>query len=608
MILSGKGRRFVAAAAAAAVLAGCARNGDFEAVTFPESDTFVTYDVELTGAPDERVEALLRDSLGLFRRQDDGAQSVAFLRRRGLDDVETAQRVLRSFGYYEATATVAVEDLGDGAALARFAVEPGRAFTLTRHRFTVAAPGAEPPALDPAALGSPVGETAEARRIIGAETEAVARLRREGRPYARFLGREAVADLEEAALDVDSAFDAGPFVRFGALSFEGLEAVSADHLATYVTFETGAAWNAEEAAAFQRALAETRLFTAVSVRPPEEPPADGDAATVVVTAQEGPPRTVTAGVRWNSDTGPAARATWEHRNLFGAGETLNLSALIGLEEQRGEARYRVPQFLRPGQDFVAGLGLRNIESDAFDETGGTLTAGLERTLTERWSVGAGGLLEVTETRAQGEKDLFVLAGLPGFAVYDGSDDLLNPTEGARLRLDAIPFVSRSDAGDTALFTRLEAAGSAYYALDARRRYVLAGRARFGTILNEDVSDVPAGRRFYSGGGGSVRGYAERSVGPRDDDNDPIGGLSVVEIGAEARARLVGDFGGVAFIDGGAVGEELYPDFADGMQFGAGVGARYFSPVGPIRLDVAIPLDKRSGDDSFQVYLSIGQAF
>jgi translocation and assembly module TamA len=603
----GHRRRAAAAALAAALAAGCASDDAPEPVVFSEAETAVDYEVELTGSPDERVDALLRESLGLFRRQEDGAQSLAFLRRRGIDDIETAQRVLRSFGYYEATATVAVEATGDGTALARFAVEPGRPFTLVRHDFALAAPG-DAPSLDPADFGSPVGAPAEAAPILAAESGAVAALRRDGRPYARFLRRDAVADLDRAEIEVDSAVDAGPFVHFGALSFEGLEAVEADHLATYVPFSPGEPWNAEQAAAFQRSLAETRLFSAVSVRPPETPPEDGAAAPVIVTAQEGPPRTVTAGVRWNSDTGPATRASWEHRNLFGSGETLNLSALAGLEEQRGEARYRVPQFMRPRQDFVAGFGVRNIESDAFDETAGTLTAGLERTLDDAWTVGAGGLLEVTETTDRDGDTLFVLAGLPVFARYDGSEDLLNPTEGARLRLDAIPFVSRSDDGDTALFTRLEAAGSAYWAVDEARRYVLAGRARFGSILNEDVTDVPAGRRFYSGGGGSVRGYAERSIGPLDEDGDPIGGLSVVEIGAEARARLVGDFGAVAFVEGGAVGEELYPDFADGMQFAAGVGARYYSPIGPIRLDVGVPLDQRESDDDFQVYLSIGQAF
>ncbi|TVQ57322.1 MAG: outer membrane protein assembly factor [Rhodobacteraceae bacterium] len=607
MILGENARRCAAATMVVALGAGCARNGGFDPVTFPEAETAVRYEVELEGAPDERAEALLRESLGLFRRQEDGAQSIAFLRRRGTDDIDTARRVLRSFGYYEATASVDVERIDDETAVARFTVDPGRPFTLTRHTFDMAAP-VDPPSLDPAAFGSPVGRRAAAQAILGAEAGAVSALRRDGRPYARLLGREAVADMERAELEVDSRFDAGPFVRFGELSFEGLESVSADHLATYVTFEQGATWNADDAAAFQRALSETRLFRSVTVRPPEEPPADGAAAPVVVTAQEGPPRTITAGVRWNSDTGPAVRAGWEHRNLFGAGETLELSALVGLEEQRAEARYRVPQFLRPGQDFVAGLGLRNIESDAFDETAATLGAGVERRLSDRWDVGAGGLLEVTETRAQGETDVFVLAGLPAYANYDGSDEQLNPTRGARLRLDAIPFVSRSDAGDTALFTRLEAVGTAYYALDSRRRYVLAGRTRFGTILNEDVSDVPAGRRFYSGGGGSVRGYAERSIGPRDSDNDPTGGLSVLEVGGELRARLFGDFGAAAFVEGGAVSEELYPSFGDGMQVAAGLGARYFSPVGPIRVDVGVPLDRRSGDDAFQVYLSIGQAF
>ena len=120
--------------------------------------------------------------------------------------------------------------------------------------------------------------------------------------------------------------------------------------------------------------------------------------------------------------------------------------------------------------------------------------------------------------------------------------------------------------------------------------------------------MPASRRLFSGGGGSVRGYAERFIGPIDENGDPLGGLSVVELGAELRAQAFGDIGFALFVEGGSVSEEPAPVFDEGFQIAAGVGLRYFSPVGPIRVDVGVPVNGREEDDAFQIYLSIGQAF
>ncbi len=589
-------------------MGGCAGREAGEAFTFERPETAVDYAVELSGAPSDEIDALLRESLGVFRRQDDGAQSLAFLRRRAIEDVAIAQRVLRAFGYYEADLAVEVVETADGAALARLTVEPGRRFTLAAHRFVVLDAGAVAIApLDAAALGSPVGQAAEAQGILDAEAAAVTRLRATGRPYAVPAGRDAVADLEIATIEVDSTVRAGPAYAFGEPVFEGLRRVEADYLRTYQNWEAGETFDEARLAAFQRRLVDTRLFDAVSVRAPETPP-DGDIAPVIVQVEEGRRRSVSAGARFDTDSGPAVRGTFEHRNLFGRNETVLVEALAGLEEQRVEARYRVPQYLRDRQDFVAGAGVRHIEDDAFDELAFTLGAGLERQLGRYWRAGAGGLLEVTQTTDIDGERTFTLAGLPIFAAFDDTDDLLNPTNGWRFRADVTPFAGVADSGGAPLFTRLDATLSTYYPLDEERRYVLAGRTRVGSIPALDNDDVPAGRRLYSGGGGSVRGYQDRFIGPLDARGDPTGGRSVVELGAELRALVSPPFGLAFFVEGGAVSQEAVPVFDEGFQVGAGLGLRYLSPVGPIRVDVGVPVNKRREDDDFQIYLSIGQAF
>lgn len=596
--------------AAALALAGCGARDAGAPLTFEKPETALDYTVALDGAPSEQIDALLRQSLGVFRRQADGAQSAAFLRRRAQNDVNTVKRVLRSFGYYEADAKVVVtppETDGD-AALVAVTVIPGRPFTLTDHRFILIDDGGTPPAaLDARALGSPVGEIAAARPILDAETNAVIALRNSGRPYAEARGRDAVADMDAAGIAVDSAIAAGPFFVFGPAAFEGLNRVKPEYLRTYQTWEEGEVYDARKVAEFQRAIIETGLFDAGSASPPEAPP-EGAAAPIITRLEEGKRRTVTAGGRYSTDTGFALRGTLEHRNMFGANETGRVEATLGLEEQRVQLRYREPQYLRPGQDFIAGLELRNLENDAFDELSVVLAAGLERKLGRFWTVSGGGLLEYTDITNTENAGQFVLAGLPLSALFDDTDDPLNPTRGFRLNANVIPFTGYAENGGAPLFTRLDAFASTYYALDAERRYILAGRGRLGSIIAADNADVPASRRLFSGGGGSVRGYAERFIGPIDKNGDPLGGLSVIELGGELRAQAFGDLGFALFVEGGSVSEEAAPVFDEGFQVAAGVGLRYFSPVGPIRVDVGVPVNGREEDDAFQIYLSIGQAF
>jgi translocation and assembly module TamA len=614
--------RRLAAVVPLASLAACAGDDFGEPLDFAPPETALEYEVALEGAPSEEVAELLEESLTLYRRQEDGAQSLAFLRRRARQDVETAQDVLRSFGWYaaeietevaggvDADRAEALRGLGEDPppAMVAFRIAPGPRFTLTAHDFTFLDPGATPPpALAPSEMGSPVGGPAVAAEILDAEAAAVSALREAGRPYAEFVRRDAVADLEASSIAVDSAIFAGPVYRYGPMTFEGLEDVERDYLETYRTFRPGGVWSPAELAAFQADLVETDLFDVVRVAPPEDPP-PGEVAPVIVTLEERPKRTVSAGARYSTDQGPAVRAAYEHRNLLGRNEQLYGEVLVGTEEQAVETRLRKPQFGRDGQDLLAGVLARRIDDEAYEEVAVTGTLGLERELTPRLSVGAGGLLEYSVINDAGEEETFYLAGLPLFADYDGSNDLLNPTEGFRARVDATPFVGRTDDGETPVFTRIDAYGSAYRGLDAEDRYVLAGRARAGSIVAEDVETVPASRRLYSGGGGSVRGYGERDIGPEDEDGDPQGGLSVLEAGVELRAQVYGDFGGVVFVEGGQVSEEPFFAFDEPPRFAAGVGARYYSPVGPLRFDIGFPLNPADDHDAFQFYVSLGQAY
>ena len=446
------------------VLAACSSDEKLDRPVFDRPETAVEYDVSLSGLPTEELQALAEESLSTYRKQEEGAQSVAFLRRRADGDVALLKRILRSQGYYQGEVELKVADAeGEVPASVGFVVTPGQAFTLSRHDLQLDDPSGTAPDLKASELGSPVGGQAVAEGIVLAETTATARLQREGFPYAERGKRKAVADLENSTIEVDTPIATGPASLFGNLSFEGLEDVRERYLRTYIPWEEGELIDQSKLRDYQRALLGTDLFDSVRVTLPDTPPDEPGPVPlpVSVTAEERPFRTVSAGVSFNTDDGPSLTGGFQHRNLFGENETLTVEAELGIPIQTFGIGYLEPQYLRPGQDLFATFAVVREEDDAFDQRTATATLGLQRQLTPAWTIGAGGLLEASLISDEGSDTTAFLAGIPLFASYDGSDDALNPTKGGRFRLDLTPYAGIFDDEFAGFFTS-DATGSVYY--------------------------------------------------------------------------------------------------------------------------------------------------
>jgi translocation and assembly module TamA len=249
------------------------------------------------------------------------------------------------------------------------------------------------------------------------------------------------------------------------------------------------------------------------------------------------------------------------------------------------------------------------DTDAFKSKSGRARIGLERKLGEGMTVTAGisFLGQEVEDKADDDKsETYGLLSLPARFDWDRSDDLLDPSSGGRLRVDNEPFVDV--IGNGLLFNKARLDYSHYLEVLSEPQVVLAGRTAVGSIVGESREDIPANLRFYAGGGGSVRGFGYQLAGDLNDKDDPIGGRSLFELGGEVRLRITESIGVVAFVDAGTVYSSTTPDFSETLRVGAGPGLRYFSPIGPLRLDVGFPLNPRNSDDTWQLYISIGQAF
>ncbi|SMF58280.1 autotransporter secretion outer membrane protein TamA [Tistlia consotensis] len=569
-------------------------------------DESVPYEVSIAGDLPGDLQGQLEEVSQLIALQDRPPDTMAALRRRIRDDVSRLESVLHSQSYFDGKIESRVE-ADSRPARVTLTVEPGMEYLLESYSidYRPSDPGPKAPH-DAADLELNIGMRARAEPIKQAEDRLIRRLGNHGYPYARIVQRRYLVDHARTVMDAQLTVDTGPRVDFGPLAIDGLTDVSEDYLRRIVQWPKGTVFDRREMEKVRRRIIETHLFDTVLLEPPDSPPGDG-VAPVKATLAESKHRSVALGAGVTSAQDRfQLKASWEHRNLFHEGENLQLTAKASLLLQALSADFRKPNFLALDQSLIGQSSFSRERSDAYNALSFDNFGGLDRKLSEHWSGRAGLAFELSEITDQFSSSRFALVGAPLTLTYDTRDNVLNPTSGIELTLGTAPWLNSDNLQD--LFIVNEASGSTYWAPFDDDSLVLAARGRFGTLTLADNREVPATKRFYAGGA-SLRGYQFRSVGPLDSEGDPTGGLSVLEGGLELRFRFLDDYGIVPFVDGGQVYDQRLPDLGQDLQWAAGIGFRYFTSIGPLRLDLAFPLNPRPGiDDFFQFYLSIGQAF
>ena len=540
--------------------------------------------------------------------------NAAQIDRRARADAELLMEMLRSQGYYDATVEPGITTAGNELSVTLTAV-PG----LLYHFESVELPG-----LDQAAGGESqrlrdafavkAGDPVNAKKVIDAGVALQIELGERGFATARVGEQDIVVDHEAQTARLVLPVTPGPVAQFGQISVSGLPPFSARHVQQIARFKPGDRFEADEVADLRRALIATGLISSVEVR--QIPRDEGRTIDLAVKLEPAPMRTIAGELGYGTGEGFRAEASWQHRNFFNPEGALTVRGVAGTQEQLGAVTLRRSNWLRRDQVLNAQILASHVDRDAFEAKTVSLSAGFERQSNfiwqKKWTWSLGAELVASDERdtieATGEprRRTFFIGAIPASLGYDGSDDLLDPTRGFRLLGRLSPEISFQ--GGTFPYARMQLDGSAYHPLS--KTIVGAGRIRLGTILGAGRDDIAPSRRFYSGGGGSVRGYGYQRLGPRDIDGDPIGGRSLAEFSLEARIRLKafgGNFGIVPFVDGGTLSTKATPNFSN-WQIGAGLGARYYSSFGPIRIDVGTPLNRKKGDGSIAVVVGLGQAF
>lgn len=518
-------------------------------------------------------------------------------------------------GYYSAVVRIAV-DGREAATIDPFQVpaaigeviifvDPGQQFRLGRAQIGPLA-GNIPPV-----EGFRTGAPALATVVRDAAQTAVRDWRERGYPKAEISERSIAARHTVAQLDVDLKIAQGARARFGDTEISGKTAVRESRVRQIAGIPKGEHYATSEVERAGARLRKTGTFQSVQVEQAEAINPDGT-IDMEVTVIDRKPRRIGGGIEYSSFDGLNLTGFWLHRNLLGGAERFRVEgsvSQIGLVAEgidyKLSFRFDKPAVYGADTLFFATGSLSYADEPDYLERKATLTVGVSREFNEFLTGELGiGLThsEVTDRFAKPEtKRTLQIISLPVALTYDKRDDALDATEGFYLRGAVTPFYETVEGQPGA---HLTFDGRAYRAFGEEERLVTATRLQLGALIGPEAEDAPPGMLFYSGGGGTVRGQPYQSL-DADYNGTSLGGRSFAAASGELRYGVTDKIGVVAFADAGYVGADLFE--AGDWHAGAGLGLRYKTPVGPIRLDVAGPVAGDTGD-GVQIYIGIGQAF
>lgn len=500
-------------------------------------------------------------------------------------------------------ASIAPLDAPDAIRSITISVDPGPKFTFSQADIAPVAKGTELPD------GYKRGQTARTSVIRETAQGAVDGWRDAGHAKANVAGQKITADHRSNTLASSIALAPGPRVTFGDLTIEGYERMDPRRLRKIAGFPEGEVFDPEELELVRTRLRRAGVFSSTTFTEADTLNPD-NSLDYTLGVVENKTRRLGAGVEYETVDGLTLSGYWMHRNLLGGAERLRIDAEVsGIGGSSGGTDYSLGARLdRPatfGADTSAYLegGVARLSEEDYDEDTGNLGFGVTQYFSKEITGELGLKYSFSKVTDDSGNSYFSQIALPGTLTVDTRDSATDATGGYYAKLGVTPFVGlNSQTG-----TGLQATGDvrSYYGFGSDDRYVMAGRFQFGSVVGSDLEETPRNYLFYSGGGGTVRGQPYQSLGVEQLDNGTLktGGTEFVGFSGEFRAGITDSIGAVAFYDAGYVAADGDGDW----HSGAGLGLRYKTGIGPIRLDVAGPVDGDTGD-GIQLYVGLGQAF
>ncbi len=581
------------------------------------------YQVTIGQTGDAELDQMLKDSCTLISLQEAAPVGSFAMVARARADVERFMVALRSLGYYQGQVQVRIADrpLDDRGLYdtidyspasppipVQITVDKGEVFRVRRFIMEGDAP---PEAQE--WLGLKAKMPARAADIQQARDKLLLALQEHGYGLAKVEEPVAVLLPDSHELEVSYRVTAGKPLLLGDIKVKGLEKVDPAFVDNHLDIAKGQPFKLSAVEKSRQDLQNTGVFSSVRSRLGKTLDAQQQ-LPITFTVSERLRHTTHLGAAYSTDLGTSLSSYWQHHNLLGSGEQLNFTA--GITQIGGNSTtgvgYNVslsfikPDFLQAGQSLQTNLVAIKQSLITYDQDAVYGELLLSRKLSSVWTGNIGVRLEQSTITQADETHDYSLGSLPVSLKYDSTNNLLDPTSGSIVTPLVTPVVALK-AGDFTSFLMMQLSASTYFDLFKEGRSVLALRGLLGGIQGAGRFDLPPDQRFYGGGSTTVRGFRYQSIGPQFADGNPQGGKAIATATVEFRQRLFEHYGVVAFADAGQVSPDTLLISSD-WRIGAGLGARYYTGFGPLRLDVAFPVNQQSNSGSFEIYLGLGQAF
>ena len=579
------------------------------------------YRVDMASVGDGNIDATVKATSDLLTLRGTAPVSPFGLIARARSDVDRLTTALQSFGYYQCGVGIKINGTlvnNPGLADILTALPKGSdaqvaiSFTLgpLYHIGSIDIDGDLPEGVR-STLGLTTGEAAVASEVLAGGARLQTALQERGYAFAKVDPPVAYESATAPVLDLRFHVVVGSKANIGEVRIEGLKRVHESLLRARLLLHTGDPYSPSAIEKARQDLLALGVFSSVRIVPAETLDPAGN-LPLAIDLEERKLHAVDVGAGYSTDLGVNLNLAWHHRDLFGGAEQLNLTAAVQLggdatTKPGGQlgAQFIKPDFMRRDQTLELDLNAVDQSLIAYDQRALIQSASVTRKLSEHWSVTGGILTEEEDITQEGVERAYEFAGVPFSVKYDSTNSLLDPVSGIRASVSLTP--AHSFAGGGALYLIAQASGSTYFDLTGNGRSVIAVRGLVAQISGTGVFGLPPDQRLYAGGSGSIRGFRYQSVGPLFADGKPTGGTAMSAGTVEFRQRFLENWGAAAFIDSGQASGDGKP-FTSDWRTGVGVGLRYYTSIGPIRVDFAVPVTRVPGGDSFEIYIGIGQAF
>jgi translocation and assembly module TamA len=578
-------------------------------LTLPILCWALPYETSFVGFKDEAALKSLFDVSETVTLQERPPASLNGLRYRVKGDVPALLKVLRAYGYYDATVTTEVEE-NDERAQVYFFIRPGTQYKIGSYAVyhkdcnelyqnSACSP------LTPELLGIPVGSPALSTLIVNAELDLLTQLSKCGYPLAAVKKRKVVVDMADKTVEAATCLDEGPLTKFGPITVSGLNEVKSKLIMEKVAWTEGELYNSNSIEETQKKLLNTNLFSSVMITHGNKVDAVGE-IPIKMKVSEAKHRQISLGVFYATVDGPGVSFHWTHRNVRGMGEIFSIDGDFSERFLGGKATYRINDFLKFDQILRTIGEISREDISAYTAFNYGFSSSLDRKFGGQKTLSIGFEVKHYNISDSASNGTYLLATFPFQGKWSNADDLMNPSRGMTLVYQMLPYQSLDSSRERFIKQRLTA--TLYLPLWSRR-LIFASRFQIGSIAGAKREEIPLSEMFLGGSEDDLRGYKYKTVSPLNEKNKPLGGRSAIFISFEPRIRLTETIGIVPFIDLGSVSLNEFPTIHGQWLQSIGIGGRYYTFFGPLRFDVGFPLDRRPGiDPAYRIYASIGQTF